>query len=126
MLVIFIKPFEMRIIYLLILIAVSMISSLSAQQVPRSEVRKYKTYIGKPLKKLLHDYSAEILDKVYLDEPPTVLIGVVIRLKDNTLIKIYFRRLKHVTALNWQMNWNWDEVRKEKIGSIDVRKLSKE
>ncbi len=82
---------------------------------------KYNRYVGKTLHKFLNDFEEEIVNKYYLDEPPGVLIGVHIQMKDQKSILIYFKKIRHVTTLNKERNWDWDKIRKEKISSIRVR-----
>lgn len=82
--------------------------------------KKYKLYVGKTLHKFLNDFEGEVVTKYYIDEPPGKLIGVQIQLKDQTSVLIYFKRIKHVSQLNKERNWDWVKIRKEKIASIRV------
>lgn len=80
---------------------------------------RYDKYEGSKVERLLTDIDANIESKHFIDDPPGVLIGVKFNLKDGSKLSVYLRRLRHVKQKNFERNWDWEEIKKERIKRID-------
>lgn len=79
----------------------------------------YSRYKGKTLGKLVDDLGNRIESRFYIDEPPFVLIGVEIKLKDSTRLSVYLKSLRYVEQQNLDQSWDWDKVKKERILRVE-------
>lgn len=79
----------------------------------------YKRYEGKKVGKLFEGISSNIKSQYYIEDSPGNLVGIELKLKDSTTIKIYFEKLKHVNQADKNRSWDWEKIKKERIEMIN-------
>lgn len=79
-----------------------------------------KKYIGGQLEKFFFDFKNNGFEKYFLDEPPGSLMGVIIKFNSHYTLHIFLKKLKYVRGVNKERNWDWEQLKKERINSIEV------
>lgn len=79
----------------------------------------YKRYEGKKAGKLFDGISGHIESHSFIDEPSGNLAGVKFGLTDSSVLKIYFKKLRHVKQTDKNSSWDQKKLRKERIEMIN-------
>ena len=79
----------------------------------------YDKYEGGKVERLLRDIKSDIESRDFIDEPPGVLVGIRLNLKDGSSLSVYLGRLRHVQRNNFERDWDWERIKKERIKRVD-------
>lgn len=81
----------------------------------------FKNYIDKPLYYLLTNDSIRKYEKwVFENKKPGVLLGLIIKLKDNIEIVITFNELEFTNRFKENLDWDFQTVIQEKITTVEI------
>jgi len=88
-----------------------------------NELRKieYQQFIDKPIKNLLSVKPiGEFNSYVFNNEPPGKLTAVTFEYDNQLFLEIGITQFEHVKHFDPELDWKLDEVKKEKIASIEL------